>query len=628
MFTYLGYTPGVKAIVIRLLSGSLSAGIISLKSIGIKVYSPMSDRPEITRQQIQSRASSRSFARGENYYHNGAVSQTIRRGDEIEARCQGSYPDPYRVWAKLDDSGIISANCTCEYDWGGDCKHIVATLLTCLHHPDRFEERQTLHDALLSRSKEDLVDIIMLMVTRYPDLQEIVDRPTPNEIVSGTVPLDTLSFRQELRDAFTSFDFDYYGYGQNPMARKVDQVASVADRLVKRGDWLNAAIVYRAILEEFAELDEGFYYDDDGELGLSIDMAASALDRCLKQPVVNNNDNERRAIFDALLGVFVWDVNIGGFGIGDETPAIILKHIRREDIPSLRKLVKSVRDQRRGSSWATEAYNEFLMGLDMLDEVDPEVILERLRAQGMYHLLVNKLLELDRLDEAVTVIKQEMNSAYSRIHALNLLVNHGHDAKARQLAEDILADDYSYELAAWLLDRYEASGNQEAMLRWQTRQMQERPDIQHYGKLKATAQALNQWEALRPQIIRDLQARQDYDLLTRVYLHDEDWALAWDTLPKVERDFYFGPALELDVAVVSRHALPERAIPVLTQYAREYIEDRGRDNYQRAASLLAKVQQAYDQLDEIEAWETLIADIRTEFKKLRALQDELNKAGL
>jgi uncharacterized Zn finger protein len=155
----------------------------------------MSDRPEITLQQIHARASEQSFSRGENYYNTGAVSDTVRRGDEIEARCHGSYPEPYRVWARLDASGIAATRCNCEYDWGGDCKHIVAVLLKYLHQPDQFEARQTLQAALLNRSKEDLVDIIMLMVNRYPDLQDIVDSPTPNEIATGTVPLDTLNFR-------------------------------------------------------------------------------------------------------------------------------------------------------------------------------------------------------------------------------------------------------------------------------------------------------------------------------------------------------------------------------------------------------------------------------------------------
>lgn len=592
----------------------------------------MSDRPEITLQQISARASEQSFSRGENYYNTGAVSDTVRRGDEIEARCHGSYPEPYRVWARIDASGIAATRCNCEYDWGGDCKHIVAVLLTYLHQPDQFEVRQTLQAALLERSKEDLVDIIMLMVNRYPDLQDIVDSPTPNEIVIGMVPLDTLNFRQELRDAFGGYDYDdYYRYGDNPVTRTVDQVATVADRLAERGDWLSAAAVYRTILEEFAEMDESYYYPDDGDLGESIDMAASGLDKCLAQSVIRENDNELRASLIALLEVFIWDVNFGGIGIGDDTPEIILKHIRREDIPPIRKRVEEARDRRlkrNYGDWAAEVYNSFLTDLDMLDEVEPEIILERLRAQEMYHLLVNKLLEMNRVDEAVTVIRQNMNSGYAWIHALNLLVEHDHAAKAQQVAEDILAGEYDYELAEWLLDRYKTDDNKAGLFRWQKRQMVERSSVHVYGELKATAQSLGQWNDLRPQIIRELETKEHYAVLTQVYLHDGEWQLAWDTLPKVKRDNAYGRSLELEVADAARHATPERAIPVFVRYARHYIDSRGRDNYQRAASLLVKVQQAYDHLDEIETWQTLIAELREEHKRLPALKDELNKAGL
>lgn len=74
--------------------------------------------------------------------------------------------------------------------------------------------------------------------------------------------------------------------------------------------------------------------------------------------------------------------------------------------------------------------------------------------------------------------------------------------------------------------------------------------------------------------------------------------------------------------------MPERALPVYIKYARHYIERRGRNNYKTTADLLKIVRELYDQLDDIETWETLIAELREEHKRLPALKDELNKAGL
>lgn len=495
----------------------------------------MSDRPQITQKQIQSRATNQSFSRGKSLYNDGSISQTVRRGDEIEARCRGSYPEPYRVWAKFNDSEIITVGCNCEYDWGGDCKHIIALLLTYLHEPDRFEERQTLQTALLSRNKEDLVDIIMLMVTRYPDLQDIVDGPMPNEVAMGAVPLDTLDFRKQLRDAFGSYDYDdYYNYDYDSPARSMNQVSSVADNLAQQGDWLNAVAVYRTVLEEFAEMDDGFFDPHDDGIFSSLYDITSALERCLAQPAVKDNDKERLATLNALLGVFIWDMKMGGYGLSDDVPERILQNIQREDIAPIRKRIEQAQAGLK-RDWGTETYQAFLTDLDMLDDVDPEVILANLNAQGMDHLLVAKLLELSRLDEAIVVIRENMHDPYEHRRALDLLIKYGHQTSALSLAEEILAISYDYRLADWLIGQYKAGNNEEGLLRWQKRQMIERPAVENYRDMQTTAQSIGQWDTLRPQIIRDLGIGKNFDVLTRVYLHDGEYALAWDTLPKVKR---------------------------------------------------------------------------------------------
>jgi len=79
-----------------------------------------------TEGDIRSSATSQSFARGQSYYHSGAVSALTLRGDQLTARVAGSDYEPYRVNVALDQDGrIASASCTCPYDWGGYCKHIV-----------------------------------------------------------------------------------------------------------------------------------------------------------------------------------------------------------------------------------------------------------------------------------------------------------------------------------------------------------------------------------------------------------------------------------------------------------------------------------------------------------------------
>ena len=87
-----------------------------------------------TEADIRAGANSQSFERGSSYYRDGAVSDVVRRGNLLTAQVSGSAYAPYEIAITLlDDGGIGGATCTCPYDWGGYCKHIVAVLLTVLH---------------------------------------------------------------------------------------------------------------------------------------------------------------------------------------------------------------------------------------------------------------------------------------------------------------------------------------------------------------------------------------------------------------------------------------------------------------------------------------------------------------
>ena len=79
----------------------------------------------------------------------------------------------------------------------------------------------------------------------------------------------------------------------------------------------------------------------------------------------------------------------------------------------------------------------------------------------------------------------------------------------------------------------------------------------------------------------------------------------------------------------TRHVYPDRALPHYIYLARQHIDRRGRDNYAVAADLLTVAKELYKLLNKSdEEWTTFINDLRVEFKRLPALQDELNKVRL
>ena len=119
---------------------------------------------------IERHAEPRIIERGEQYYADGAVLSLIRRGDVVHAEVAGSDIDPYRVQVMLDGEDLDDAICTCPYDWGGWCKHIVAVLLTLLHEPEAVEERPALTDTLGRLTKDRLIALIETLVRDHPAL--------------------------------------------------------------------------------------------------------------------------------------------------------------------------------------------------------------------------------------------------------------------------------------------------------------------------------------------------------------------------------------------------------------------------------------------------------------------------
>jgi hypothetical protein len=120
---------------------------------------------DLTEPDVSARCTEASLSRGRDYYTGGAVRQRMRTDDGLETRVAGTHT--YRVTVRETPGGLL-AYCTCPYDWGGDCKHIVATLLAWLHEPESFRAAADLRSALAARRKKELVDILADICAVYP----------------------------------------------------------------------------------------------------------------------------------------------------------------------------------------------------------------------------------------------------------------------------------------------------------------------------------------------------------------------------------------------------------------------------------------------------------------------------
>lgn len=134
--------------------------------------------PKLSEQLIREFSSEKSFARGASYYRQGYVLGLERRGSLLLAAVEGSEETPYRVSVPLNDTseaGLYEADCSCPYDFGGWCKHIVAVLLAYLEEPELAVIKPALETLLEPLSKAQLRNALLYLLVVHPETIETLE---------------------------------------------------------------------------------------------------------------------------------------------------------------------------------------------------------------------------------------------------------------------------------------------------------------------------------------------------------------------------------------------------------------------------------------------------------------------
>jgi uncharacterized Zn finger protein len=177
--------------------------------------------PDLDKQQIRERAAAQILDTRAGVLCAGAVRQVVWREGVLTAQVVGSHHELYRVTVRFDAQGaIINAECTCPYDWGGDCKHIVATLLYLLNRPEQVEQRPDLTSLLAPLDAEQLTRLVVQLVAVHPDLIDDVEEllatlATPSTSATVSLPVDLAvlqrRIRADMRRLLRDYDTgDYY----------------------------------------------------------------------------------------------------------------------------------------------------------------------------------------------------------------------------------------------------------------------------------------------------------------------------------------------------------------------------------------------------------------------------------
>src|SRR5215216_3909991 len=307
--------------------------------------------PHLTEAHIRDLASGPSFERGNTYYRDGAVLEPVRQALELRAQCEGSDYEPYQVSATLAKGGIAETFCTCPYDYGGICKHIVALLLTYVHEPQAFRSIPPLATLLAGRGREELIALIGELIKREPGLLSLVELSVETEQAARGNPPDVSVYRRQTRRALRH-------ESEHVVEKELRALRELAARSAKAGDWLNAGAIYHAVLDESVRGYDDMLreIDEDGRVAIVVDECALGLSQCLKK---SDSDIEtRRAWLETLLEAELADIKMGGIDLAPSAREAVLEHANDEEWAWIEERLKTASSKSR--DWEREALGRFL----------------------------------------------------------------------------------------------------------------------------------------------------------------------------------------------------------------------------------------------------------------------------
>ncbi|MYC62928.1 MAG: hypothetical protein F4X16_08865 [Caldilineaceae bacterium SB0661_bin_34] len=574
--------------------------------------------PAVNEGAISDWVGSRSFQRGRSYFKRGDILEPRLQDNTLKAWCQGSRPQPYRLWVACGTEGIKEADCSCPVGGGGRCKHVAALLLTWLDDPDSFREVEELDPNLERRSQSELIALIKQMVEAHPTFEALLEAPPPEDGQSSPL-VDPESYRRQAELAIRSGvdGWDWGGVGD------INVVLGSGDNFLAKSDYANAGIVYLAVAQEMFEHFEMVYDEDGEEMHEVVNRCIQGLGNCLTAE--DGNAAARENALQALFEIFRLDLNYGGYGMGDEAEGLILEHADDDEKRVVAGWARTAMQAATGEydSFRRRSYGSILLDLEA-DHLDDDAFLEICRESGLLDDLVDRLLTLGRLDEALAEAGRAGDMELLTL--AGLFGAHGHGRRLEPLVAERIETTRIDGLIAWLKEQHEERGELDEALVLAQQLLEQRQDLAAYQDVRELSQRLGIWQATRPELLAEWAAARQYGLLTDIHLDEGEIDLALKSVRQPSQGFYYGQWMR--VAEAAAETRPQAAAELYREQAEKLVEARGRERYQQACTYLTTMRDLYRQMSQEPAWTDFMAEFRERHHRLRALQDELSKAGL
>ena len=576
-------------------------------------------RFNFTEASIRRQASAESYKRGQRYSRTGAVASLSQRGAMVQGEVSGSDISPYYVSFYAAPVGVTGATCTCPYDWGGWCKHIVALLLTCIHEPEKIVERPTLEEVLSDFDRDQLHALLLKLAERdlalvdsiesevsilrarstQPDSRNMSD-PGP-----GDTPVDKRSIRRRVRSILHSLDHMRPSEAYWHVGRVVDQLNGVVDEawsLIEAGDGRIALEALDAVTEEYMAgwqtLD-----DSDGEVsGFFYDLGRAWTEAILTADLTP----------DGFAGwgtqLKAWQQVLDKYGVDGAFTVATAATEQRWDYSPLQRILRGETLEggvlSDGAPYPVEQL--ILARLNVLERQGRlEEFIRLAAAAGDSQRCATMLVRLGRIQEAVEYGLKHLRTTNEAQSFAETLRHQEEVGEAMRVAEHGLTlQGDKAPLAKWLRDAARDAGELERALAAAVVAVRAAPDLDSYMVAKELAG--ERWPRHRTKILEHLRQRDTLFIEgpVEIFLHE---GLVADAIALVDRRGDDAFADHVVEAALDSH--PDWVIQTCRRRA-ERIMNRGKsERYYDAVRVLFKARQAYHAAGRDEEWRSYLKDL-------------------
>lgn len=588
---------------------------------------------------IRENSSPQSFERGLDYYGRGSVTFVIRRGEELQAEVVGSEFAPYDVRVGFDAAGMVEAWCSCPYDWGGWCKHIVATLLCVIHEPESVQELPVIEEVLSDLDRENLQGILLRLVDQYPRLADAIESEAslPQALSPGSgevsrVSVDVGSIRQRVHTAIRSLDRmrpseAYWHVGG--VVDEVRRILAVAWTFIEAGDGRNALCVLGAITDEYSQAWE-FLDDSDGYVGDFFYELGEAWTEALLSPELTHSER-----MDWGEKIEAWCEELEMYAGGEAFyPALLAAEQGWGDPKIARALgrtdkaiaepgaeVEAEPEQEENYNYDGELIAARLNVLERRGRNEEYLRLaEHAEEFSRYAVM---LVRLGRTEEAVEYGLKHLNAPEEALAVAEALWESNELEGALRIGEHGLTlAGRKARLAVWVRDLASETGRAEQAFGAAKIAFREDPTLASY--LRVQELAGERWPEHREELLDHLRGGESYHSSghVEIFLHE---GLIEDAIAAVEKRP--GTALIGRVADAAVESHPDWVISTCRQQAEEIMDGGRSRHYSEAIGWMTKVRLAYRAAGREGEWQKYLEGLITHHQRKYKLRPMLESLG-